>query len=80
MKVKVGTQLDDQVYQELKIAAAREKRPLSEIIQNALADYLHRGEGSRQRKSGLARLLEREPLKVTDEQFREIMDLDYFDQ
>jgi len=80
MKVKVGTQLEDEVYRELKVVAAREKRPISDIIQHALADYLHRSKGSRQGRSGLARLLEREPLKVTDEQFREVLELDYFDQ
>ena len=80
MKVKVGTQLEDEVYRELKIVAARDKRPISDIIQHALTDYLQRRKGSRPPKSGLARLLERPPLKVTDEQFREVMELDYFDQ
>ena len=80
MKIKVGTQLEDEVYRELKIAAAREKRPISDIIQHALTNYLNHSKGTRQRKSGLARLLEREPMKVTDEQFREIMELDYYDQ
>jgi predicted nucleic acid-binding protein/predicted transcriptional regulator len=75
MKVKVGTQLEDEVYRELKIVAARDKRPISDINQHALTDYLQRRKGSRQRKSGLARLLERPPLKVTDEQFREVMEL-----
>lgn len=80
MKIKIGTQLEDEVYRELKVASAREKRPINEIIQHAVTDYLHRGKGSPQRKSGLARLLERDPLKVTDEQFREVMELDFFDQ
>ena len=80
MKVKVGTQLEDEVYRELKVVAARDKRPIGDIIQQALMDFLQRGKGTRQRKSGLARLLERDPLKVTNEQFREIMELDYFDQ
>jgi hypothetical protein len=72
--------LEDEVYRELKVVAARDKRPISDIIQHALTDFFQRGKGSRQRKTGLARLLEREPLKVTDAQFREIMELDYFDQ
>lgn len=80
MKVKVGTQLEDEVYRELKVVAAREKRRISDLIQEALADYLHRSRGSRRGRSGLARLLEREPLKVTEEQFREVLELDYFDQ
>jgi hypothetical protein len=80
MKVKVGTQLEDEVYRELKVFAARQKRPISEVIQHALTDFLHRSKGSGGRKSGLARLLAREPLKVTGEQFREVVELDYFDR
>jgi len=74
-KIKVGTQIEENIFQQLKLAAARERRPVGEIIQDAVTVYLRR-----QRKSGLARLLEREPIKISDEQFRESMEADYFDQ
>ncbi len=74
-KIKVGTQIEEEVYQQLKLAAARERRPVGELVQDAVTIYLRR-----QRKSGLARLLEREPFKVSDEQFREVMEADFFDQ
>ncbi|HEX9782050.1 MAG TPA: hypothetical protein VGA56_04865 [Opitutaceae bacterium] len=74
-KIKVGTQIEENIFQQLKLAAARERRPVGEVIQDAVTVYLRR-----QRKSGLARLLEREPIKISDEQFRESMEADYFDQ
>lgn len=75
-KIKVGTQIEENIYQQLKMAAARERRPVGELLQDAVTIYLRR-----QRKSGLARLLEREPaFTVTEEQFRESMESDFYDQ
>lgn len=79
MKIKIGTQIEEQVYHNLKIAAAREKRPISEVIQDAVATYLQHSR-SRGKKSGLARLLESPAMKISDDQFREVMDADYWDQ
>ena len=80
MKIKVGTQIEADVYQELKLVAARERRPINEIIQDAVAGYIRKAHSHQQRTSGLSRLLEREPIKVSDAQYREIMQLDYYDQ
>jgi hypothetical protein len=80
MKRKIGTVVDDALYHEVKVLAARERRRISEVVEIALGDYVRRGKGVRQGKTGLARLLERDPFKLTDEQFRESMELDYFDQ
>ncbi len=75
-KIKIGTQIDAGLYQQLKMAAVREHRPVGEVIQDAVTGYLHR-----QPKAGLARLLAREPaFKLSDEQFREIMESDFYDQ
>ena len=75
-KIKVGTQIEEDIYQQLKLAAARERRPLGELVQDAVTVYLRR-----QRKTGLARLLDREPaFKVSDEEHREIMEADFYDQ
>ncbi len=75
-KIKVGTQIEEEVYQQLKMAALREHRPVGEVIQDAVTVYLRR-----QHKSGLGRLLAREPdFKVSDAEFREIMEADFYDQ
>jgi hypothetical protein len=78
MKIKVGTQLKEETYRSLKIAAAQEKRAIGEIIQEAVEDYLqqHKEPGS----FGLARLLEPDPLPLTSRQLRESMKADFFDQ
>ena len=80
MKIKVGTQLEDEVYRDLKTAAAREKRPVSELIQVAVCDYLNRKRRTSGQRSGLRRFLDSPAFKLTDAQFRESMEADYYDQ
>ena len=80
MKIKVGTQIEKEIYQSLKVVAAQERKPVADVIQEAVADYLKRARAPRQRQSGLARFLERESFKISDEQFRESMEADYYDQ
>ena len=80
MKIKLGTQLEEEIYRNLKVAAAREKRAIGDVIQEAVVTYLQRLSPPRGRKSGLARLLESPPLALSDEQFRETMEADFFDQ
>jgi hypothetical protein len=74
MKVKIGTQLEEEVFQDLKMAAAREKKPISELIQVAVVTYLHQQKGPPGRKNGLARFLEKPPLTISDEDLREILE------
>ena len=80
MKIKVGTQLEDEVYRELKVAAAQEKRAVSELIQVAVCDYLHKKKRTSGHRSGLRRFLDSPAFKLTDEQFRETMEADFYDQ
>lgn len=80
MKVKFGTQLEDIVYEQLKVAAVKEKRPIGEIVQQAVSDYLQRGRPGRGRRTGLSRLLEREPFRISDAQFRGSMEESIYDQ
>ena len=79
VKINVGIQLEQEVFTELKVAAARQQRSISDLIEHALTDYLRRGQVG-PGKSGLARLLAREPFKLTHKQFRKSLELDYFDQ
>ena len=74
MKVKFGTQLEDETLQRLKLVAAEERRPLGDVLQSALDDYLQSRERLKAVQGGLRQLLESPPLRVTDEQFRETMD------
>ncbi len=80
MKRKIGTQLEDEVYQDLKMAAAQERRPISEVIQVAVTDYLNQKKRKSGYRSGLKRLLASPAFNLTDEQFRETMEADFYDQ
>lgn len=80
MKVKFGTQLDDSVFEQLKLTSAREHRAIGIIVQNALTQYMNQGRQGHARKNAFDRLLERDPLNITKEQFRESMEEDFFDQ
>ena len=78
-KIKIGTQMEESVFRNLKMASARERRPVADLIQEAVAEYLARpatgGAGN-----GLARLLSAPAFRVTGRQFRESMEADYWDQ
>jgi hypothetical protein len=80
MKVKIGTQLDDKVLRKLKVAAAQERRPMGEIVQAAVVEYLQRKKQSSQLGSGLRRFLEAPDFTLSSEQFRQSMEADFYDQ
>ena len=72
--------MDDEIYRNLEVAAAREHRPVGELIQEAVSDYLVFKAPKSCDQPGLKRFLESRPFNLTDEQFREIMEADYYDQ
>ena len=80
MKRKIGTVVDDALYHEVKVLAARERRRISEVVETALNDYVHRAKRKHPLRTGLSRFLDSPPFNLTDEQFRESLELDYFDQ
>ncbi len=45
VKQKVGTVLDEKVITALKVIAAKEKRRLSDVIEEALTQYLQKKQG-----------------------------------
>ena len=45
MKQRIGTTLDEKVVTALKVIAAKEKRRLSDVIEEALIQYLQRKRG-----------------------------------
>jgi hypothetical protein len=80
-KIKIGTQMDETIFRNLKMASARERRPVADLIQEAVAEYLVRPPAGRSGgASGLARLLDAPSFRVTGRQFRESMEADYWDQ
>lgn len=45
MKQKIGTALDEKVITALKVIAVKEKRKISDVIEEALKQYLQRKRG-----------------------------------
>jgi predicted transcriptional regulator len=80
MKRKIGTQLEDEVYQELKVAAAQQRRAISELIEVAISDYLKRKKRRPGHRSGLERFLDSPAFKLTDDEFRQTIEADFYDQ
>jgi predicted transcriptional regulator len=80
MKQKIGTQVDEALFDEVRVLAARERRAIGEIVEAALSDYVERSKEKTPVKSGLRRFLESPDFNLTDEQFRETMEADFYEQ
>ena len=80
MKRKIGTVVDDALYDDVKLLAAQERRRIAEIVELALNDYVQRAKRKSPLRSGLSRFLEAPDFNLTNEQFRKSMELDFFEQ
>ncbi len=80
MKRKIGTVVDDALYDDVKVLATQERRRIAEIMERALNDYVHRAKRKNPLRSGLIRFLEAPDFNLTNEQFRKSMELDFFEQ
>ena len=79
MKVKIGTQIEEDLLQALKIRAARERMPMADVIHLALDRYLKDNPKKHARRDSLLRILEN-PARISDKQFAAILESDYYDQ
>lgn len=80
MKRKIGTVVDDALYDDVKVLATQERRRIAEIVALALNDYVQRAKRKNPLRSGLSRFLEAPDFNLTNEQFRKSMELDFFEQ
>ena len=79
MKQKVGTLIEEDIMRRAKRRAADEGRPLSDLIQDALATYLSdRVVEPAQREAAYHLFCER-PMKLTPSQFKAILEEDAWD-
>ncbi len=62
MKQKIGTVVDQALYDDVKVLAAQERRRIADVVQVALAEYVQRAKARRAERVGLDRLLEKDPL------------------
>jgi len=78
-RTKVGTVLDTESYQRLKLAAAKQGRKVSDLLGQAIAHYLRESPEDLDRQRNTLRLLENR-VRLPRGQFNEILELDYYDQ
>lgn len=80
MKTKIGTILDEEIVQTLKERSTKEKRSISEIIQDALVNYFRGGKRKRELRVQAVERFCSNPFKLSPEDWKEIMELDVYDQ
>jgi|APFre7841882630_1041343.scaffolds.fasta_scaffold08554_3 hypothetical protein len=79
MKRKVGTLIEEEVIKLAKHRALAEGRPLSDVIQDAIVTYLsNRMPDPKKRESAYQLFCER-PMRLSQKQFREILEEDSWD-
>lgn len=79
MKQKVGTLIEEEVMKLAKRRSAEEGRSLSDLIQDALIQYLNTGAASPKEREAAYNLICNTPFKLTPEQFRQVLEDDMWD-
>ena len=79
MKQRVGTVIEAEILRRAKRQAVDEGRPLSDLIQDALEDYLAAGLSPPAEREAAYRVFCELPMRVSAEQFREILRSDPWD-
>jgi hypothetical protein len=78
VKQKVRTQLEADVLRRAKRRAADERRPLSDVIQDALEKH-PQGAPEPGRREAAFRLFCEQPVKLTRRQFKSVLEHDSWD-
>lgn len=79
MKQKLGTVIESDILRRAKRQAADEERPLSDLIQDALDRYLMTGTPTPERRDAAYSLFCEQPMRITPEQFRNVLQADPWD-
>ncbi|MDA8082714.1 MAG: hypothetical protein M0024_03530 [Nitrospiraceae bacterium] len=79
MKQKVGTLIEEDIMRKAKRRAADEGRPLSDLIQDALATYLSDRVVDPALREAAYQLYCERPMKLTPSQFKTILEEDVWD-
>jgi hypothetical protein len=79
MKKKIGTLIEESTMRFAKRKAAEEGRSLSDVIQDAIVEYLRKGMATpKERKMAFHLFCER-PMKIPREQLRYVLEEDMWD-
>ncbi|GEM_PF-787700 len=79
-KVKIGTILDKRIVDKLKERAIRDGKPISAIIEEAVLRYEQEESLGRELRMKALESVFALKFNISDEDFREIMEEDFFEQ
>ena len=79
MKQKIGTLIEEDIMRLAKRRAAEEGRPLSDLIQDALVQYLSPGAASAKEREIAFYVFCERPFKLSPEQLRQVLEEDVWD-
>jgi hypothetical protein len=80
MKKKVGTVIEENTMRLAKRKAAEEGRSLSEVIQEALVQYLRKEAATPKERRMAFHLFCEQPMKIPPEQLRYVLEEDMWDR
>jgi hypothetical protein len=79
MKQKIGTLIEEKIMRLAKRRAAEERRLLSELIQDALVQYLTPNAASAKEREVAVHVFCERPFKRTPNQLRQVLEEDLWD-
>ena len=79
MKQKIGTLIEEDIMRLAKRKAAEESRSLSDVIQDALVQYLRKETGTPKERKMAYHLFCERPMKIPPEQLRHVLEEDMWD-
>lgn len=79
MKKKIGTLIEENTMRLAKRKAAEEGRSLSNLIQDALVEYLRKEAANPKERKMAFRLFCEQPMKIPPEQLRYVLEEDTWD-
>jgi hypothetical protein len=80
MKRKIGTLLEEEVFKRVKHRAFEEGRPLNDVIQESIVHYLSDKLPDPQKRERAYQLFCERPMRLSKEQFNEIIEEDSWDR
>lgn len=79
MKKKIGTLIEENTMRLAKRKAAEEGRSLSEVIQDALVEYLRKEAATPKERKAAFQLFCERPMTIPREQIRYVLEEDMWD-
>ena len=76
MKQKIGTQIEEDLMKLVKRKAVEEGRSIRDLIQDALIQYLSTGVASSKEREAAYQAFCEQPLKLTSDQLRQVLEED----